>query len=168
MPLQAAKKNNEAAKLLSIRLATPKDIDIITQWTIKLHQHENDGELKMHSNFNINLKKWLATELVNPNSLFLFAEFDNSPVGFIFSSSVINDNGFLASNMKGVIHLLWVEHSSRNRNIAGMLLNEVETCLSAIGISYIECNYTNHNNIAQSFWDKNGYKKASITARKIL
>jgi len=163
-----ANQSKNTQSILDIRQATIDDLELLTQWTALLHRHEDDGVLKMHQHFLINLNKWLQAELNNSNNLFLIALSNGEPAGFIFSASVINDNGFLESTLKGIVHLLWVDESFRKLNIAATLLDEVEKCLASIGISYVECNYTANNQLAKSFWDKKHYKQSSITARKIL
>lgn len=152
----------------TIRQATAIDLKTITQYTLELHQHEDDGTIQAHQNFYLNLKKWLSTELANPRSLFLMAEKDNNPIGFIGATSIINDNGFLASPIKGVIQLLWVEPEFRNNHIANKLVDEVEHCFNEIGIEYVECSYTASNQLAEAFWEKHGYKKNSVTSRKLI
>ena len=155
-------------ELLDIYQASLEDLDLVCEWTLKLHQHEDDGKLVSNNNFERNIRKWLTQELSNPNSLFLIALLDKKPTGFIFSTSVINDNGFLAAPLKGVFHLIWVEPSYRKKNIAARLLDEVENCLQSIGVTYIECSYTANNHLAKTFWDNNKYIQSTITAKKIL
>ena len=168
--MQPLTVNNTDNKLESFDIyqASLDDINLICEWTLKLHQHEDDGRLEVNSNFDANIKKWLTQELNNLNSLVLIALVNNQPAGFIFSTSVINDNGFLAAPLKGIIHLLWVEPEFRQKNIAAKLLSEVENCLRTIGATYIECNYTANNNLAKTFWSKNNYFQSAITAKKIL
>ena len=144
------------------------DLDTILAWTIQLHHHEDDGELKSHANFEINLRKWLEQEITNPNSLFLVAKCNGLPVGFIAASSIINDNGFLDNPLKGEVNLLWVEDKYRKQKIAEQLLLETEKCLLSTGINYIECHYTSNNQLAKAFWDKKGYQQRAIIARKML
>lgn len=152
----------------TIRQANPRDIDVIFQYTIALHQHEDDGEIPPHKHFTINLKKWLLSELNNLASLFLIIEDKRIPFGFIGATSIVNDNGFLESPVKGVIQLLWVDKDYRNKHAANMLLEEVEKCFRELGIQFSECSYTVSNSLAESFWTKNGYLKSSITNRKKL
>jgi ribosomal protein S18 acetylase RimI-like enzyme len=153
---------------INLREATLNDLKIVTQYSLNLHRHEDDGTIAPHQNFSSNLKTWLASELSNPRSLFLIAEIDNCPIGFIAATSVINDNGFLASPLKGVIQLLWVEQKHRKNQIAEFFVNNIEKCFKETGIDYVECNYTTSNFLAENFWKKQGYKKNSITARKFI
>jgi ribosomal protein S18 acetylase RimI-like enzyme len=156
-----------------IRQASKKDLELITRFTIQLHHHESDNEITSHENFEVNLGKWLALEIENPNSLMLIAdlkssEASNQPIGFISATSVINDNGFLRDPIKGVIQLLWVDKKYRTRKIAYSLVKNIEACFSNLGIKYVECSYTHQNSLAENYWAKCGYKKTSITARKIF
>ena len=153
---------------INTRQATINDLDIIAQYTFKLHQHEDDRIIAPHVDFLSNLKMWLSAELNNSRSLFLIAELDTIPIGFIGATSIINDNGFLANPIKGVIQLLWVEENYRKNRIAKKLVDEVEQCFKSIGIEYVECTYTAQNTLANSFWEKRGYEKNSITARKFI
>ena len=150
------------------RQATINDLDIITHYTFKLHQHEDDGIIAPHVDFLSNLKKWLSAELNNSRSLFLIAQQNAIPIGFIGATSILNDNGFLANPIKGVIQLLWVEDNYRKNRIAKNLVDEIEQCFRKIGIEYVECTYTVQNRLASSFWDKRGYEENSITARKFI
>ena len=154
--------------MLSIRQANSEDLDLIIQWTMELHYHEDDGEIKTSKNFQKNLAKWLEQELSNANSLCLIADIDDRPVGFIAATSIISDNGFLEDPLKGLIHLLWIEVEFRHKNIAQSLVSEVEHCFKSIGINFVECNYTSNNEQAQSFWAAQEYQPKSITARKRL
>lgn len=151
-----------------LREASASDLEIITQYTIKLHQHEDDGKIKPHQNFAINLKKWLSSGLADPRSLFLIATQNDAPIGFIGATSIINDNGFLAHAMKGNIQLIWVEPDHRKKGVAEKLVDEIEHCFKEIGIDYVECSYTATNHLAEVFWSNNGYEKNSVTARKFL
>jgi len=151
-----------------IRQADKDDLANIVDWTIKLYQHEDDKTISPHKNFKNNLEHWIKQELSNSNSLFLLAEASGEPIGFIFATCVINDNGFLSKPMKGVIQLLWLDEYYRKQKMAKSLLEEMENCLTSIGVEYIECHYTCKNNLAKHFWDKNGYRQTSITAQKIL
>lgn len=153
---------------LEIFQANEEQLELIHRWTLAIHKHEDDKQLKAHPRFNNNLKKWLHQEINNANSLFLVALLNRQPAGFIAASVIINDNGFLAEPMKGMIHLLWVEQAYRRFGIAKNLLTETEACLSSIGVNYVECNYTPTNSHAQSFWKRCGYQSSSINARKIL
>lgn len=154
------------ADQLSIVQAVKRDLELIFQWTLKLHKHEDNGYLEMNLDFYNNLKQWINQELTNPNSLYLIAHLDQSPAGFIAATTVINDNGFLASPMKGVVNLLWVEQQYREKNIAQTLLKKVESCFKDIGINHIECHYTVGNNLAKGFWAKSGYHEQSTSAIK--
>jgi len=161
-----------------IREACLDDLEIIYQLTLKLHIHEDDGSIKTHDHFETNLKSWLKVEFNNPRTLFLIAENlideglidegNNRIIGFISATSIINDNGFLASPIKGVIQLLWVEPEFRQHSIAKNLVYNVEQCFKEIGIKYVECSYTSFNNQAKAFWSKLGYLNNSITARKFI
>jgi len=163
----------ERTTRINIREATQNDLDLIVQFTLSLHAHEDDGEITASEHFADNLSKWLLVEINNPQSLFLIAEKENSKkndsaVGFIGAASVINDNGFLTNPAKGLIQLLWVEEKSRKSKVAGNLVKEIEHCFKQVGIEYVECNYTCVNNLAEKFWDGLGYNKHSITARKFI
>jgi len=135
---------------------------------LSLHQHEDDGKIPTHNNFESNLQKWLLLELENPRSLYLIIEVENIPVGFVGATSILNDNGFLGNPIKGVIQLLWIVPEYRKKRAAELLLEEVEHCFRQIGIKYVECTYTVTNQLAEYFWEKQGYKKNSVTARKII
>ncbi|TQV84854.1 GNAT family N-acetyltransferase [Aliikangiella coralliicola] len=154
--------------MLDIRQANTEDIELIFQWTLQLHHHEDDGELKAHADFPVHLKQWLSGQLEDTGNLCLIAEVDAQPIGFILASSIINDNGFLESPAKGIIQLLWINEDHRKQHIADTLVSEIEQCFISVGIGYIECNYTSHNNLAKSFWDKQGYLQRTVTARKML
>lgn len=151
-----------------LREASESDLDIITQYTIKLHQHEDDNRIKPHQDFIVNLERWLSSELTNPRSLFLIATQDAVPVGFIGATSIINDNGFLASPMKGIIQLIWVEPDYRKQGLAELFVDEIEHCFKELGIEYVECSYTIKNVHAKHFWTKMNYEQNSITARKFM
>ncbi len=152
----------------NIRETSVKDLEIITQFTLKLHQHEDDGEIPPHQNFSVNLRAWLSSGLKDSNALFLVAEKNQCPIGFISAVCVINDNGFSSSPIKGLIQLLWVEPEHRKNLTAEMLVKKVEACFKEMAIGVVECNYTSSNQLAESFWKKQGYKKSSMTARKIF
>lgn len=153
---------------LNIRQANCQDLDLLVNWTYQLHLHEDDKKLAMHKDFKLNLSKWIQQQIDNPDCLFLIAEVEGNPVGFISGSTIINDNGFLLAPIKGLINLLWVEVEYRKQQIAEKLVLEIEKCFASIGITYIECHYTANNNLAQSFWENKQYLQSSITARKIL
>ena len=153
---------------MNIREASQRDLSQIVEYTLALHQHEDDGKIAANPHFSDNLSEWLSSELDSAQSLFLIAERKSNPVGFIGAMSIINDNGFLANPAKGLIQLLWVDEKSRNKNIAENLVKEVEHCFKRVGIEYVECNYTCVNNLAESFWSKLGYAKHSVTARRFI
>lgn len=153
---------------MNIRQCIYEDLDTIVRFTLKLHLHEQDNELLPHPKFESNIKRWITTELNNTNSLLLIAQDNQQPTAFIAATSIINDNGFLAEPIKGIIQLLWVEEPFRHLKIAENLLAQVEACFIESGIKYVECNYTASNGLAKSFWDKSGYHQISSTCRKLL
>lgn len=154
--------------MLEIRQAHTKDLTLLTHWTYLLHCHEDDGVIATHPEFKSRLEEWLAAELTNSNGLFLVATIKNKPIGFIHATSIINDNGFLASPMKGMIHLLWIEPEFRQQQVAKTLTEATEACFKDLGIGYVECAFTVKNQLAESFWFKQGYLPYSTTARKVL
>lgn len=152
----------------TIRQAMPDDLERITGWTIQLHHHEDDHCFEQHDNFNKNIEKWLKTEMENSNSLFLIAEFNKQPVGFIFGSARINDNGLLKNSITGVVQILWIDAHCRSQGIAKLLLKAISDCFTEIGIDYLECTYTLKNQLGRQFWQSQGFKETSATARKKL
>ncbi len=154
--------------MLTIEQANNDDLTTILNWTIQLHQHEDDGKLKSHIEFETHLSKWLKLEINNPNCLYLIGKIGGIPVGFIGAASIINDNGFLENPIKGVIQLLWVEPKHRQKHVALELVEEIEHCFREMGIHYVECTYTTSNQLAKSFWSKQGYIENSTTARKFI
>ncbi len=154
--------------MLTFRQASEQDLEQITDWTLKLHHHEDDASLAVNEQFNQHLKQWLSLEIANPNYLFLIAEINQQPIGFIAATSVLNDNGFLRAPIKGVVQLIWVDTEYRQQNIASQLVDEVQKCFESIGITYIECSYTINNNEAQKFWQKKHFQPFSISARKLI
>lgn len=154
--------------MLEIGQATTDDLDAIYNWTLQLHNHEDDSQLDVGANFEQNLKRWVEQELNNINSLYLVARYKNRPVGFIGATTVINDSGFLDIPMKGIVQLIWVDKEHRQLNIALRLLEEIENCFKSIDIKYIECTFTVNNELAKSFWGKSGFIPFSTSARKIL
>ncbi len=153
---------------MNIRECNKSDIATLTQFTLSLHHHENDHQLKPHSDLEINLTRWLNSELDSPNSLLLLAESEGKPAGFICATSVINDNGFLADPIKGLIQLLWVEPAYRRMKLAQKMVTTLEQCFIELGIPYVECNYLKGNSLAESFWQKQNYHVTSVTSRKWL
>ncbi|MCW8878759.1 MAG: GNAT family N-acetyltransferase [Kangiellaceae bacterium] len=154
--------------MLEIRQANSKDIDLLATWTHALHLHEDDGNVPHHPNIKANLKKWLELEMDNKNGLFLIALEESEPIGFIFATSVVNDNGFLSNPLKGVIHLLWVNKEFRNQGVANALTEAIESCFSELSIGYIECSYTIKNQLAEKFWTRLNFRPYSVNARKLL
>ncbi|MGX5174564.1 GNAT family N-acetyltransferase [Aliikangiella sp. IMCC44653] len=154
--------------MLEITQANRSDLGKLLTWTLGIHQQENDKQLEMSERFESNLATWLESELDNLNSLLLIANYNANPVGFVLATSVINDNGFLKENLKGVIQLLWVDKEYRHKKIASELVKNAEACFKENGINYVECNYTVQNAMAGNFWRESGYLVTSITARKII
>ncbi|WP_444994896.1 GNAT family N-acetyltransferase [Aliikangiella sp. IMCC44359] len=151
-----------------IRQAVQQDLKLIVNWTIKLHQHEDDGVLPVSDDLSEKLTQWLTKEMQNPNCLFLVAEVNQQPIGFIMACSIINDNGFLKSQIKGLIQLLWVDEKYRKSTVGKSLVNEILTCFKEINISHVECSYTANNQLAKNFWQSIGFIESSMTARKVL
>ncbi|PCI73332.1 MAG: hypothetical protein COB38_01145 [Gammaproteobacteria bacterium] len=157
---------------INIRLATADDLTQIVSYTHAIHQQEDDQSIPTHTNFLSNLEKWIKEELKNPLSLILIAEIvnkqGNKAIGFIGSTTLINDNGFLDNPTKGVINFLWVEKEHRRKNIATQLVSMIEDCFKKNAINVIECSFTKKNQLAETFWASEGYQIQSVIARKIL
>ena len=154
---------------MKLRQATKSDLEQVFAWTLKIHQHEDDGSLNVHPEFETHLKAWIEEELGNRQCLYLLAETDDQQgLGFIGSHTVINDNGLLKDPLKGVIHLLWVDADYRNNGLAQTLVARVEDCFRELGVGYIECSYTACNQIGERFWAANGFQPVTITARKFI
>jgi len=158
---------------ISFRQATADDLAQIVSFTNSIHLQEDDQSIATNKHFLSNLEKWLKEELNNSLSLFLIADFQNDlgqkdSIGFIGATTVINDNGFLKNPTKGVINLLWVEKEYRRNNIAKQLVSMIESCFRGNAVSVIECSFTKKNQLAEKFWDNQGYDIQSVIARKIL
>lgn len=153
---------------IPIRQATENDLDCLLDWSIKLHQHEQPQILKPSESFETNLKHWLSNELTNPNSLFLIADHQNKPSGFISGTVQLLDNGFTELKTKGYIQLLWVEQDARKERIAQQLLSIMELSLKECGIEYIECCHTANNNLAECFWQNQDYQPVTVIRGKPL
>ena len=162
---------------INIRQASIDDLPLILSFTHAIHLQEDDQSIPTNPNFLSHLEKWLKQELENSLSLFLIAEIqselkkskeENITVGFIGSTTVINDNGFLINPTKGVIHLLWVEKKYRRQGISKQLVTVIESCFKENAINVIECSFTKKNTLAEHFWNDAGYQVQSLTARKIL
>jgi ribosomal protein S18 acetylase RimI-like enzyme len=148
--------------------ATNEHLDLIHQWTLKIHNHEKSSLLKPHHQFSERLLNWLKSEIGNNNTLCLIAYCDKQPLGFILGSIDIINSGFVELNIKGIIKLLWVEPEFRKKQIATRLLNYLEACFKECNIQYIECDYTYTNKEAQSFWKRQGFTPLSISCGKML
>ena len=153
---------------LHLRQASSSDLELLLKYTLELHQYEDDGQLKSNQSFHENLLHWLTNELNNPLSLYLIAEVDKTPVGFIGATTLINDNGFLENPTKGLIQLIWIENAFRKNGIAKKLLSEIEKCFIENGIKYAEAVHTSVNPLAEKFWNQMGYRYHSSIVRKIF
>ena len=153
---------------IELRQANSDDLEIIISFTHAIHLQEDDGKIPPHRNFTTNLKSWLALELENSLSLFLIAEVETKPVGFIGATTVINDNGFLENPTKGVINLIWVNKENRRKHLAKKLVSTIENCFLENSVNLIECSFTQSNLLANKFWSNAGYEVHSLTARKII
>jgi ribosomal protein S18 acetylase RimI-like enzyme len=153
---------------LNIRECSQQDLDIVTNYTLSLHQHENEKGIQAHPNLKTNIRKWLQSEIDSTNSLILIAETDGNPIGFVCATTTINDNGFIAQPLKGIIQLLWVEEPNRQKKVAEKLIATIELCLQEAGVSYVECTYVDGNLSAKHFWRNQGYQVTSLTCRKFL
>ena len=154
------------------RKAESDDLDLLTQWTLELMQHEavdDSLEVPLKPDIETKIENWLANLLKSDNALFIIAESeDNKAHGCILGLLQLAPNDFVASPIHGLIQMVWVTPEHRRHGLARQLLEHMEQTFRNLDVPYCEISYSVNNKEAKGFWLSNGYEPVSTTSRKFF
>ena len=154
------------------RKAESDDLDLLTQWTLELMQHEaidDSLEVPLKPDVDSKVENWLADLLKSDNALFIIAETeDKQPHGCILGLLQLAPNDFVVSPIHGLIQMVWVTPEHRRHGLAGQLLQHMEQTFRNLEVPYCDISYSVSNSEAEGFWQSNGYQTVSTSCRKFF
>ncbi len=157
---------------IQFRESTASDLDILTDWTMQLMQHEaidEKLELPLKEDVRDRISNWLGTLIESDSALFIIAEDESKqPIGCVLGLLQLVPNDFIEVQVHGLIQMIWVDPTYRRKGVAEALLNHMESTYKNLDIPYCEISYSMTNLEAESFWQKHGYSPVSVTCRKFL
>lgn len=68
----------------------------------------------------------------------------------------------------GMIHDLYLIPTCRGQGLAGRLLDDAEDWLTSQGVTMVECQVVQGNELGSAFWSRRGYAPVSVTRGKRL
>ena len=113
---------------VTVRSATLTDLDLIEKWGRALHEVERNFEPHMVDSGE-HFRERDAQQLASSNAIYLIAEVQNRPVGYLAAFVEPLPTYLTLSGSEGVIEVVYVEASVRGTGVAGQL---VEVCLSRL------------------------------------
>lgn len=109
-----------------VRPATPADLDHIGRWGRALYEVELGFEPHLRY-LGEHYRERDIEQLSSPDALYLIAEVQNQPIGYLTASTQALPAYLSLSGREGVIEVVYLEAFSRGKGVADKL---VETCFS--------------------------------------
>ncbi len=110
----------------TVRSATLTDLDFVEKWGRALFEVERGFEPHMLY-AGEHFRKKDGQQLANPKALYLIAEVEHRPVGYLAAFIELLPNYLALSGLEGVIEVVYIEEPVRGTGVADQL---VEACLS--------------------------------------
>lgn len=160
---------------LIIRKAIDKDIYLFVDFTLKLsefNRNNHNSECKYDAydivRCSIQEKALKTFENRSANTIILFAELDNKPIGYVLGNILKEDN--TSDNGTGDIGLLdelYVEDLARGLGIGRKLIDEVCKWMKEKEVSRIKLHAYSWNHNAKALYEKHGLKSMQFRMKSL-
>jgi ribosomal protein S18 acetylase RimI-like enzyme len=136
----------------------------------ELEKIERDAitSLKIDDDFNQKISLWITQLHSTPSNLIIMAEINQQVCGFIIAIVEVQNNQFTQYKTHGLIQAIWVEPGQRQKGIGKALVKQALDSFAEFRIPYCDIAFHPDNKTAKTFWEKMGFNKAQVTARKFL
>jgi len=153
-----------------IREAQTQDVKFLLQGVeqIQILEKDNKTDLKLSTNFNQEIEKWLLDLIEMPAGLVIILNVSGEDCGFIIGLVEPQHNNFSDYSMHGIIQALFIKDEYRRKKMGSLLVNELISSFKEHQIQYCDISYHPQNQIAKQFWSQLGFIDAQIIARKML
>lgn len=150
-----------------VRPATLNDIDLIERWGRALYDVERAFEPHMRY-FGEHYRERDTEQLSNPDALYLIAEVQNQPVGYL-SASITNMPEHLAlSGQECVIETIYLETSARGKGVADKLVKACFSWLQQKGVKRVRAGVYAQNRASLKLFERFGLQPYHVTVSRTL
>ncbi len=148
-----------------IRLATPADLDHIGRWGRALYEVERVFEPRMQF-FGDHYRERDAQQLSNPDVLYLIAEVQNQPVGYLAAATQTLPAYLSLSGREGVIEVIYLEAFSRGKGIADKLAEACFGWFREKGVERVRAGVYAQNRASVKLFERFGLQPYHVTMMK--
>lgn len=148
-----------------VRPATLNDIDLIERWGHALHEVERAFEPHIRY-FGEHYRERDAQQLSNPDALYLIAEFETRPVGYLSAFIVDIPEHLALSGRECVVEVIYLEAFARGKGIADELLKTCFGWLQQKGVKRVGAGVYAQNRASLKLFERLGLQPYHVTVLK--
>jgi ribosomal protein S18 acetylase RimI-like enzyme len=149
---------------MEIRPATPEDVPAVIPMVAQicaLHESWDPAKYGFLDNPAEMYRGWLKSRAVDLRSVFLVAEREGKPVGFLVATTE-KEIPIYRLTEYGFIHDLWVEPAYRNEGIARQMVMLAIERFREIGVKQIRLDTAGPNDVARELFKRCGFRVSTI------
>jgi len=152
---------------VNIRRASKSDKTKLLKWGKELWQVEKQFEpLLKHSEKEADER--YSNELENPKALFLVAEFNGEPVGYLYSYLKKNQNYLQDAGLYCELEVIYIDKKARKKGLADRLIEECIKWAKDKGAKHVKAGVYVKNTSSLRLLGKKGFENYHITLLKSL
>lgn len=125
-----------------------------------LHEKLDPARFAMLPDVLTRYEQWLPIRARDPRSVFLLAEIDKKPVGFLVGQ-VEENIPIYRLHQYGFIHDLWVDPAHRKGGIARALVRAAASRFISIGVAQIRLETAIDNEPARKLFESCGFRAST-------
>lgn len=156
--------------MITIRNATPKDLEIILSFNKKLSENENqefDSTLNPDFSNTEGGQEYFRKIIENRDKLALIAEVNNMPVGYLAGGlEEVGDYRNIPNMCE--IDNMWVDEEFRSTGIGKQLLKKAERWAEDRGIKRMRVIASHLNTRGVTFYKREGFEEYDLILEKDL
>ena len=148
-----------------IRPAIPADLDHIGRWGRALYEVERAFEPRMQF-FGDHYRERDAQQLSSPDALYLIAEVQNRPVGYLAASIIATPEYLALSGRECTVEVVYVEECARGRGVAAKLVEVCFSWLQEQGAKRVRAGIYAQNKASLKLFERFGLQPYHVTMLK--
>lgn len=150
-----------------IRPATLSDIDLIERWGRALYKVELAFEPHIRY-FGDRYRERDIKQLSSPDALYLIAEAQNQPVGYVSASLTDMPEHLALSGRECVIEVVYIEKFARGEGVADKLVEACFSWLQEKGVRRVRAGIYAQNRASLRPFEKFGFQPYHVTVSRTL
>ena len=154
---------------IEIRRATSKDLDFLHEMWKLLIKHESkiDPLINKNKSYFSKAKQEYKKSLKKNSKIFLIAEINKIPVGYIYGWIEKTPNTY-KPRLRGYVCDAFIKKKFRGKGVGTKLTNEILKVFKSKKVSWIKLTVYSKNTNSVKIWRKLGFKDRMIEMEKML